>query len=146
MRLTHVAYGFDKTRAIESVIYGQDYNKRRGTGSFNPDCWFTRGWQQLVFRIAMAQAKQSAWELHDHWLGKARTWSMGHHLLNHKLLCDLGDMGNPIYSLMAEKTGHGRPVAMAPFDRTSTAVGAPLSGAPARKITSVATVQAGGLL
>jgi hypothetical protein len=36
---------------------------------------------------------------------------MGHHLLNRKLLRDLGDMGNPLYALVAEKMGHRRPVA-----------------------------------
>jgi hypothetical protein len=69
---------------------------------------------------------------------------MRHQLLNNKLLRDLGDMGNPLYSLVVKKAGHGRPVATAPFGPTSMATGSPLGGAPAPKITSVATVQVGG--
>jgi hypothetical protein len=69
---------------------------------------------------------------------------MGHHLLNCKLPRDLGDMGNPLYSVVAEKTGHERPAATAPFDPTSMAAGAPPGGAPAPKITFVGTVQVGG--
>jgi hypothetical protein len=69
---------------------------------------------------------------------------MGHHLLNCKLLRDLGDMGNPLYSLVAEKTGHERPTVTAPFGLTSTVAGAPLDGALAPKITSAAMVQVGG--
>jgi hypothetical protein len=69
---------------------------------------------------------------------------MGHHLLNCKLPRDLGDMGNPLYSVVAEKTGHERPAATAPFDPTSMAAGAPPGDAPAPKITSVGTVQVGG--
>jgi hypothetical protein len=29
MRSAYAVYGFHKTRAVESMIYGQDYNKRR---------------------------------------------------------------------------------------------------------------------
>jgi hypothetical protein len=60
MLSTHAVYGFDKTRAVVSVTYGQDYNKRRDTGSFNPDRQFTPRWQRLVILIVTAQAKQSA--------------------------------------------------------------------------------------
>jgi hypothetical protein len=72
---------------------------------------------------------------------------MGHHLLNRQLLRDIGDMGNPLYSLVAEKVGHGRPAATALFSPTSTVAGAPPTGASAPKITSAAIVQVGwGLL
>jgi hypothetical protein len=81
---------------------------------------------------------------HGRRLGKARTRSTGHHLLNCKLLHDLGDVGNPLYSLVVEKTGHGRPSATVQFGRTSTVVGAPSGGALAPKISSAATVQAEG--
>jgi hypothetical protein len=69
---------------------------------------------------------------------------MLHHLLNRKLLHDLGNMGYPLYSHVAEKVGHEWPVAMAPFGPTSTAVGAPPSAALAPKITSAATVHVRG--
>jgi hypothetical protein len=52
-------------------------------------------------------------ERHGRRLVKAITHSIGHHLLNHKLLRDLGDVGNPLYSLVVEKMGHGRPTATA---------------------------------
>jgi hypothetical protein len=81
---------------------------------------------------------------HGRRLGKARTRSTRHHLLNCKLLHDLGDVGNPLYSLVVEKTGHGWPSATVQFGRTSTVVGAPSGGALAPKITSAATVQAEG--
>jgi hypothetical protein len=65
-------------------------------------------------------------------------------LLNCKLLHDLGDVGNPLYSLVVEKTGHGWPSVTVQFGWTSTVVGAPSGGALAPKITSAATVQAEG--
>jgi hypothetical protein len=69
---------------------------------------------------------------------------MGHHLLNRKLLRDIGDMVNPLYSLVVEKAGHRWPAVTALFRLTSTAIGAPPGGASAPKITSVATVHVGG--
>jgi hypothetical protein len=42
-------------------------------------------------------------------------------------------MGNPLYSLVAEKTGHERPTVTAPFGPTSTVAGAPPDGALAPK-------------
>jgi hypothetical protein len=41
-------------------------------------------------------------ERHGRRFGKARTRSIGNHLLNYKLLRDLGNVGNPLYSLLAE--------------------------------------------
>jgi hypothetical protein len=146
MRLAHAVYGFHKTQAVEFAIYDQDYNKWKGIRSFNLNRWFTHGRQQLIFLVAMAQVKQGAWERHGRRLGKARTQSIGHHLLNRKLLRNLGDMGNPLYSLVEEKTGHERPAVTAQFGWTSTGIGAPSGSAPAPKITSAATVQAGALL
>jgi hypothetical protein len=60
---------------------------------------------------------------------------MGHHLLNRKLLHDLGDM---------ESMGHEWTAVTAPFGLTSMVAGAPPSGAPAPKITSATTVQGAG--
>jgi hypothetical protein len=54
-------------------------------------------------------------------------------LLNRKLLRDLGDVGNPLYSLDVEEMGHGRPAVTVQFSRTSTVAGAPFSGAPTPK-------------
>jgi hypothetical protein len=66
-----------------------------------------------------------------------------HQSLINFFLCDLDNVRDPSYSLVAAKTGHGGPAAMAWFSQTSTAARAPSDGAPAPRITPVVTVRAG---
>jgi hypothetical protein len=57
-------------------------------------------------------------------------------------LRDPEDVRNPLYSLVVQKMDHRRPTAMAQFDQTSTAAGAPFSGTPSPRCAPTAAGQA----